>query len=129
MSAPDTSTAAVERLLRFLRETAQYFARRPTNGEDAAVWANAANADNAMRCEAALAALAAERDALRAALASGPVTKADLAEAFGCMWNAALGVSNERQEAIAVASMLAEGFHAMAQSLKPAALTPKPESR
>lgn len=31
---------------RFLRKAADYFERRPTNGEDAAHWANVQNAEN-----------------------------------------------------------------------------------
>lgn len=33
----------------FLREAARYFGRRPTGGEDSAVWANVANAENCIR--------------------------------------------------------------------------------
>lgn len=49
---------------------------------------------------------------------NAPLTAAALADAFDAMWNAALGVSNERQEGAAVASMLAEGFRQMAYQLR-----------
>lgn len=39
----------------FLHETAGYFERRPTNGEDAAHWANVYNAENCRKIAAILA--------------------------------------------------------------------------
>ena len=41
----------------FLLDVADYFERRPTNGEDRAVWANTYNAENCRRIAAMLAAL------------------------------------------------------------------------
>lgn len=38
-------TLAPEAAVTFLREAARYFGNRPTGGEDAAFWANTANAD------------------------------------------------------------------------------------
>jgi hypothetical protein len=35
-----------EAAIKFLREAAEYFERRPTNGEDSAHWANVYNAKN-----------------------------------------------------------------------------------
>lgn len=49
---------------------------------------------------------------------SAPLTATQLADAFEAMWNAALGVAIERQEGHATASMLAEGFAAMARELR-----------
>lgn len=68
----------------------------------------------------------------RAALASAAVAEREpvaltptaLADAFDAMWNAVLGVSNERQEGMAVASMLAEGFSAMGRVLRDNVPTP-----
>lgn len=39
-----------EELAKFLRGAAEYFRKRPTNGEDSAFWANEGNAE---RCEIA----------------------------------------------------------------------------
>lgn len=54
------------------------------------------------------------------------LTKADLAEALECVWNAALGVSHQRQEGIAIASIIAESAHAMAARLRELDCAPQP---
>lgn len=41
-----------------------------------------------------------------------------LADAFDCVWNAAIGESHRQQDGIAFASILAESFRAMAQQLR-----------
>ena len=55
-----------------------------------------------------------------------PLTANILADAFDAMWNAAISVSHERQEGIAVASMLAEGFAAMGRHLRESAALVSP---
>lgn len=55
-----------------------------------------------------------------------PLTANALADAFEAMWNAAIGVAIERQEGIAVASMLAEGFAAMGRHLRESAALVSP---
>lgn len=52
-----------------------------------------------------------------------PLTAADLADAFGCFWNAALGEAARQQEGHAFASIMAEGFRAVAARLTEQAAT------
>lgn len=47
-----------------------------------------------------------------------PLTAADLADALGCFWNAALGEATRQQEGHAFASIMAEGFRAVAARLE-----------
>ena len=74
----------------------------------------------------------AERDAALAQVErrgqGAPLTAETLADAFDAMWNAAIGVSHERQEGIAVASMLAEGFAAMGRHLRESAALVSPDN-
>lgn len=42
-------TSTREDLAKWADEAARYFERRPTNGEDAAFWANVMNAENARK--------------------------------------------------------------------------------
>jgi hypothetical protein len=49
-SPPSSSAATAQPHISFLREAANYFRNRPTNGEDSAFWSNVTNADN---CEKA----------------------------------------------------------------------------
>lgn len=58
----------LDQIKAWLNEAARYFENRASGGEDSAHWANVVNAETARRAEAALAALEAERDALREAL-------------------------------------------------------------
>lgn len=61
---------------------------------------------------------------------SAPLTKADLAEALECFWNAAIGDCHNRQDGIGTIGPMAEGFAAIANRLReldaepPAAPTP-----
>ncbi len=47
-----------------------------------------------------------------------PVTKADLVDALGCFWNAAIGESHRQQEAMPYAAIMATGIAAIAQRLE-----------
>ena len=50
--------------------------------------------------------------------ADRPLTALDLADAFGCMWNAAIGAAHDRSGGMDCACVLAEGFAAMASRLE-----------
>ncbi|QSY98590.1 hypothetical protein J2J97_32315 (plasmid) [Rhizobium bangladeshense] len=56
----------------------------------------------------------------KAAKANDVLTKTDLRDALDCFWNAALGEAHRRQDstAFSVASVMAEGIQAIANSLK-----------
>lgn len=56
---------------------------------------------------------------LQASTGNAPITAAELADALGCFWNAAIGAAHERQSATAMdaASVMAEGFAAVAVRL------------
>jgi Holliday junction resolvasome RuvABC endonuclease subunit len=49
-----------------------------------------------------------------------PLTAAQLAEAFGCFWNAAIGEAHEREsyEAMSTATVMAEGMAAVQRRLE-----------
>lgn len=47
-----------------------------------------------------------------------PVTLRDLAEVFGCVWNAAIGAAHQQGAGMDFARILAEGFGAMATRLE-----------
>lgn len=48
---------------------------------------------------------------------AAPLTRADLADALGCFWNAAIGAAHNQQEGMPFASIMAEGVAAVAQQL------------
>ena len=57
-------------------------------------------------------------EAERAAkLADRPITARDLADVFGCMWNAAIGEARRQEAGFEFASILAEGFSSMSRRL------------
>ncbi len=47
-----------------------------------------------------------------------PLTKADLAEALDCFWNAAIGAAHREQAGMSFASIMAEGLAAVAERLR-----------
>jgi hypothetical protein len=54
---------------------------------------------------------------LKAIVDAAPLTKADLADALGCFWNAAMDAAIHRQEGTALASIMVEGVGAVAARL------------
>ena len=57
---------------------------------------------------------------------SKPLTAADLSEALGAFWNAALGEAQRQQDGFPFASIMAEGFSAVAHSLAALDTAPQP---
>ncbi len=66
MTLPPTVEEVAEPSVKFLLEAARYFEKRPTDGEDAAHWSNAFNAENCRKAASLIASLQAERDFARA---------------------------------------------------------------
>lgn len=79
-------------------------------------WLSEESTNRGLAINVYLAHLIAEK--ARGEASTKPLTASQLADAFGCFWNAAIGESHRQQGGITTATIMAEGIQAIANRLR-----------